>query len=346
MRKIFPVALAAALAAGALVQAPAAAQFSVGISVNLAPPALPVYDQPPIPGPDYMWVPGYWAWDNYDQDYFWVPGTWMLAPHPGLLWTPAWWGWEGGSYVFHDGYWGAHVGFYGGVSYGFGYSGSGYQGAYWSGGHVFYNQSVTNVTNVHITNVYNKTVIVNNVSHVSYNGGAGGIQARPSPMEQAAMHEQHIAPTSLQQQHIQAAQSNRQLFASANHGRPAIAATARPGMFNGPGIVPTRQAVAYHPQANSQRPGGASPAGEQRFSGQRPWGGGSPDRNGWGGGQQHAPAQQAAPAFHQQMPPPRPAMQAHYQAPPRQYQPAPQQFHPQGGGHPRQAPSHHDERHH
>src|ERR1700756_4377330 len=24
------------------------------------PPELPVYDQPPAPGPDYIWTPGYW----------------------------------------------------------------------------------------------------------------------------------------------------------------------------------------------------------------------------------------------------------------------------------------------
>ena len=24
--------------------------------------ALPVYEQPVIPGPGYIWTPGYWAW--------------------------------------------------------------------------------------------------------------------------------------------------------------------------------------------------------------------------------------------------------------------------------------------
>ncbi len=270
MRRLLPLAALAALTTVGAAQSPAAAQILVGITVNFAPPALPIYDQPPIPAPDYIWLPGYWAWDSYVQDYFWVPGTWMQAPRPGLLWTPAWWGWQGGSYSFHEGFWGSHVGFYGGVPYGFGYTGSGYQGAYWNGGHVYYNRSVTNVTNVHVTNVYNQTVIVNHVTNVSYNGGPGGIQARPSALEQVAMREPHVAQTPIQRQHVQMAQSNRQLFASANHGRPAIAATTRPAVLNGPGNVATKQAAIYQPQGGASRPGGPVIPGSQPEERSRP----------------------------------------------------------------------------
>src|SRR3984957_14313907 len=72
------------------------AQFGVSISVNAPPPELPVYEQPPIPGDGYLWVPGYWAWGDDIQDYYWVPGTWVLAPQPNYLWTPGYWGWSGG----------------------------------------------------------------------------------------------------------------------------------------------------------------------------------------------------------------------------------------------------------
>ena len=73
----------------------------------------------------------------------------------------------GGSVCLAPGYWGPHVGFYGGVNYGFGYFGVGYGGGYWRGRTFFYNRSVTNIhiTNVHI---YNQTVIHNNVNRVSY----------------------------------------------------------------------------------------------------------------------------------------------------------------------------------
>ena len=67
-----------------------------------------------------MWTPGYWAWGN--DGYYWVPGTWVPAPAVGLLWTPGYWGWSGGYYRWNVCYWGPHVGFYGGVNYGFGYA--------------------------------------------------------------------------------------------------------------------------------------------------------------------------------------------------------------------------------
>jgi WXXGXW repeat (2 copies) len=84
---------------------PASAQIGVAISVDVEPPPLPVYDQPPIPDTGYLWVTGYWAWDD-DAGYYWVPGTWVLPPEPALLWTPGYWGWNDGVYVFHEGYWG------------------------------------------------------------------------------------------------------------------------------------------------------------------------------------------------------------------------------------------------
>ena len=50
-------ALAAALFAGAK-----SAQAQADVEVNVAPPAIPDYDQPEIPGDGYIWTPGYWAW--------------------------------------------------------------------------------------------------------------------------------------------------------------------------------------------------------------------------------------------------------------------------------------------
>ena len=105
-----------------------------------------------------------------------------------------------------------------------------------------YNRTVNNFGNVHITNVYNRTVINNTTTHVSFNGGQGGISARPTAQQLAYQHAQHTPPTAVQTQHQQAASSNHALLASVNNGRPPIAATSRPGDFTGTGVVPARSA--------------------------------------------------------------------------------------------------------
>ena len=54
------------------------AQAGIFISVNFAPPVLPVYAQPALPAPGYIWTPGYWAYG--DAGYYWVPGVWVQPP--------------------------------------------------------------------------------------------------------------------------------------------------------------------------------------------------------------------------------------------------------------------------
>ncbi len=211
----------------------ASAQIGIGISVRIAPPALPVYAQPICPGPGYFWTPGYWAW-NEDGGYYWVPGTWVVAP-VGMLWTPGYWGFAGGFYGWHAGYWGPHVGFYGGINYGFGYGGEGFFGGEWRGGAFFYNRAVMNVNVTNVRNVYSRTVVVNN-THVAFNG-PGGVVARPTAEEERYAHEPHTEALAVQREHEHSASQNRALFASENHGRPAIAATARPGEFSGRNVT-------------------------------------------------------------------------------------------------------------
>src|SRR5271154_5860442 len=215
----------------------------IGISVSFGPPALPVYTQPICPGDGYIWTPGYWAWDADYGDYYWVPGTWILAPEVGYLWTPGWWGWGGSAFFFHEGYWGPTVGFYGGISYGFGYFGNGYEGGRWDHDHFYYNRAVTNVNVTVIHNVYETRVTeVNN--RVSYNGGNGGVEARANAEQERAASERHIPPVAAQTEHVAAARSNPELRASANQGRPPIAATQRPNEFKGNGAVAAKEAGA------------------------------------------------------------------------------------------------------
>ena len=201
------------------------------ISVGFAPPVLPVYVQPECPQPNLMWTPGFWA---YGPDgYFWVPGAWVPAPYEGALWTPPYWGWEGGHYGFHDGYWGPHIGYYGGVNYGFGYGGIGFAGGEWRGGSFAYNTAVVHVNETIIHTTYINTTIVQsgivaNPNHVAYNGGPGGIQHAAAPQELVAAHDQHVAPTKFQTQHIAAAKVDKTSYAKANGGHPKTLAVAKP----------------------------------------------------------------------------------------------------------------------
>jgi hypothetical protein len=227
------------------------AQLAVGISVRIGPPELPVYEQPLCPGEGYIWTPGYWAWDG--DDYYWVPGTWVLAPEAGFFWTPGYWAWDRGSFIFYEGYWGPVVGFYGGINYGYGYSGRGYEGGRWDNGRFYYNRSVNNVNIHEIHNVYNTTIVNNTtLTRISYNGGNGGINVRPTPQDEAVAHEKHISPLPVQIQHVEAARRNQALRASANYGKPPVAATPRPGALNDRGVVPAREGGRYNPPARSE----------------------------------------------------------------------------------------------
>ncbi|HUA79972.1 MAG TPA: hypothetical protein VL997_06340 [Dyella sp.] len=208
--------------------------IGVGVSVGFPPPALPVYVQPPIPGPGYIWTPGYWAWDG--GEYYWVPGVWILAPFYGALWTPGYWGWDGTVYLFHPGYWGDHIGFYGGINYGFGYTGVGYHGGYWGHGGFYYNRSVNRIDNVHVTNVYNRTVI-NNVNHVSYNGGRGGTMARATPQQMAFARQSRMGPVAAQQRQMTMASHDPAMRASVNHGNPIMGASPHAAAFAGAGAA-------------------------------------------------------------------------------------------------------------
>jgi hypothetical protein len=264
------------LLAGTMLALPLFASAATYVSVAIAPPALPVYLQPAIPGPGYLWTPGYWAWGA--DGYYWVPGTWVLPPTVGLLWTPGWWGWRNNFYVWNSGYWGPRVGFYGGINYGYGYLGTGYAGGYWRNGAFYYNRAVNHVDVNIVHNTYN--TVVNNppVTRVSYNGGARGVRMEPNIEERAAMNEHHVEATEMQMQHEHGAASHREFLASENHGRPVIAATPQPGAFDHPGAVAARGTPQFKEQRiqggermheRAMTPGGhdkAPPQGGQKMT--------------------------------------------------------------------------------
>ena len=214
---------------------PVSSQAGVFISVGVAPPMLPVYEQPPCPEPGLMWTPGYWA---YGPDgYYWVPGAWVPAPYEGALWTPGYWGWNNGMYVFHDGYWGRHIGYYGGVNYGGGYFGIGFAGGMWRGHSFIYNTAVLRVNDRFIHNTYEDRGIIGrytiaNDRHVAFSGGPGGIRHDAGPDERLAERERHVGATSFQHTHESTAMGDHGSYFHNNGGRPATMAVERPYGYN------------------------------------------------------------------------------------------------------------------
>src|SRR2546427_329586 len=179
--KFSTVALAALLFTGLSLTSSFA---QIGISIGIAPPLIPIYEQPYPPAEGYIWTPGYWA---YDSDYYWVPGVWVAPPRVGFLWTPGYWGYDGSNYFFNEGYWGPTVGFYGGINYGYGYGGQGYYGGEWVGNVFRYNTAVTRVNTsvIHNTYVYKEVLRNSTGTRASFNG-PGGATAKATAQEQAA----------------------------------------------------------------------------------------------------------------------------------------------------------------
>ena len=194
--------------------------LGIGVRVHVTPPPLPVYEQPLCPGDGYLWVPGYWAWTG--DEYYWVPGEWIEPPEDGYLWTPCYWGFTNGFYVFHRGYWGRNVGYYGGVNYGYGYFGSGFYGGRWRGNRFEYNAAIMNVNRNRVHNIYRDPGVNRFKSNerASFNG-PGGVRTRPNDQERLAMRERHIPPTSLQTTRQLQYSRDRNQFSSVNKGRPA-----------------------------------------------------------------------------------------------------------------------------
>jgi hypothetical protein len=87
----------ALLAGGALLAQP---RFGIGVTIGgpayRTPAPVVVAYRPPCPGPEYVWIDGYWDGPT------WIDGYWGLPPYAGAYWVGP--RWVGGS--FYRGYWG------------------------------------------------------------------------------------------------------------------------------------------------------------------------------------------------------------------------------------------------
>ncbi|MDP9039680.1 MAG: YXWGXW repeat-containing protein [Acidobacteriota bacterium] len=98
------LAAAAALAACTAVTLPASAQVGIGVQIGRNPPPPMRYERrPPMPGPGYAWVDGYWAVDR--GRYVWVPGRWNQPPYPGAYWSHPHYDHYQDGWRMHEGHW-------------------------------------------------------------------------------------------------------------------------------------------------------------------------------------------------------------------------------------------------
>ena len=61
------------------------AQVSIGINIGAPPPPRVLKVRPVQPGPDYLWIDGYWY--PVGHKYAWHPGYWTRPPYPGAHWV-------------------------------------------------------------------------------------------------------------------------------------------------------------------------------------------------------------------------------------------------------------------
>ena len=73
----------------------------VAIDVGVPPPA-PVVEVVPPPRRDYVWIPGYWAWQ--EGRHVWVRGFWERE-RPGWVRVPPRWEERGGRWHWDPGGW-------------------------------------------------------------------------------------------------------------------------------------------------------------------------------------------------------------------------------------------------
>jgi YXWGXW repeat-containing protein len=75
------------------------AQVEVGIRIGPPPPPRVVRVRPRAPGPDFVWVDGYWY--PVGNHYKWHDGYWTRVPYGGARWVGP--RYEGER--FYNGYW-------------------------------------------------------------------------------------------------------------------------------------------------------------------------------------------------------------------------------------------------
>ena len=75
------------------------AQVSLGITIGAPPPPRVVHVRPRAPGPDFVWIDGYWY--PVGHHYRWHEGYWTRPPYAGAYWVAP----RHDGRQFFEGYW-------------------------------------------------------------------------------------------------------------------------------------------------------------------------------------------------------------------------------------------------
>jgi WXXGXW repeat (2 copies) len=73
--------------------------ISIGIRIGPPPPPHVVHVLPARPGPEFVWVDGYWY--PVGKHYIWHEGYWTLPPYAGAGWVPP----HHDGELYYAGYW-------------------------------------------------------------------------------------------------------------------------------------------------------------------------------------------------------------------------------------------------
>jgi hypothetical protein len=75
------------------------------VIVREAPPPPIVEVREAAPGPDFVWIGGYYCWQEHDHRYVWTRGHYAKAPHRGAHWEADRWEHTGKGYEYRPGHW-------------------------------------------------------------------------------------------------------------------------------------------------------------------------------------------------------------------------------------------------
>ncbi len=85
---------------------PVELQLQDPLVIPAQPPAV-IVENPPAERPageQFVWIPGYWAWDTDRNSFIWVSGCWRAAPQK-MYWVPGYWAKTPDGWQWISGFW-------------------------------------------------------------------------------------------------------------------------------------------------------------------------------------------------------------------------------------------------